>query len=501
MKHLAIIDIGSNSISLQISEIKGKLYNIVEDYRETIRIGDEVFKTGLLSESTIKLIIEVLEKMKVLIEKKEQPFIRAVATAPFRNAANAEEALKTIKDKCNLDIEVLDGLEEANLVYLFISANFQMSNLNALTIDIGGGSAEFILSKKGEIVFSKSLPLGLTKLTIDFLHGDPPKNNEIAKLKKYIKKALDEIPIDKEVDTVICTGGTINNISYIYNKRKRLSDTPIKYVERKFLKYMSNRLKDLPFQERTQIQGIDDKRLDIIQTAAIMTELIMSRTDCNGFFTIKSGLKNGITIDTLNKKGIKMHFQENVDVRLSRILEIGSKFLFEETHATQVTKLSKILFSKLKDFLNLDEENWRLLEAASMLHDIGNYISLDKHHKHSYYLITSSDLIGYDGDEPEIIANIARYHRKSMPKKSHEPYEKLSSKNRNLVKKLSAILRIADALDISHKSLVKDIDVKINDDTIEILPSSGKNIELEIQKSGVKKDLLEYITKRQVIIK
>ncbi len=501
MKHLAIIDIGSNSISLQISEIKGKSYDIVEDYKETIRIGDDVFKSGLFSEATINSIIEVLERMKALMDKKEQPFIRTVATAPFRDASNAKEVIDLINDKCGINIEVIDGLQEAELVYLFVSANFQMSNLNALTLDIGGGTTEFILSKKGEIVFSKSLPLGITKLTRDFFNNNPPKKNEIEKLKKYIDETLDEMPIDKSIDTVICTGGTINNISYIYNKRNHLNDTPIKYIKRKFLKLMSDELKGETFQDRIKIEGIDHQRLDIIQTAAIMTDLILDKSKCKGFFTIKGGLKNGLTIDTLNKKGIKMHFQENVDVRLSRILEIGSKFSFDEEHARQVTKLSKILFSKLKDFFKLDDENWKLLEAASMLHDIGNYISYDKHHKHSYYLITNSDLIGYDDNEAEIVANIARYHRKSFPKKSHEAYNKLSNKSMSLVKKLSAILRIADALDISHKSLVADINVNINDNIIEIMPASKNNLELEIQSFNAKKDLLESITKRQVIIK
>jgi exopolyphosphatase/guanosine-5'-triphosphate,3'-diphosphate pyrophosphatase len=503
MKHLAIIDIGSNSISLQISEIRNKSYDIVEDYKETIRIGGDVFKSGSFSETTVKSIIEVLERMKVLIDKRGWSFIRATATAPFRDASNAKEVIELIREKVNINVEVIDGTEEARLVHLFVSANFQINNLSALILDIGGGTTEFILSVNGEIVFSKSVPLGITRLTSDFFKNNPPKNDEIVILKEYINKTLDEMPINKSIDTIICTGGTINNISYIYNKRVHLSDTPIKYVERKFLKLIYNEIKNKTFEDRIQIEGIDQQRVDIIQTAALMMGLILNRSNHKGFFTIKGGLKNGLTIDTLNKKGIKMHFQENVDVRMARILEIGSKFSFEEEHAKQVTKLSKILFSKFKDFFKLDDENWKLLEAASMLHDTGNYISYDKHHKHSYYLIMNSDLIGYNANETEIIANIARYHRKSPPKKSHEDYKNLSGKTRNLIKKLSAILRIADALDLSHKSLVADINVKINDDIIEILPIPEKNkkIDLEIQSSEAKKDLLESITKRQVIVK
>ncbi|RZD16121.1 MAG: Ppx/GppA family phosphatase [Candidatus Acididesulfobacter guangdongensis] len=512
MKNLAVIDIGSNSISLQISEIKGKSYDIIEDYKETIRIGEDVFKTGIISESTIQSIMTVLEKMKVLIgkktDKKEKPYIRAVATAPFRDASNSKDVVNMAKDKFDIDIEVIDGNEEARIVDLYASANFQMSKLNALTVDIGGGTLELIISKEGEITDLHSIPLGMLRLKNDFLKNNPPKNNEIEKLMKHIEKTLKDAgiykKINKDIDTLIFTGGTITNIASIYNKREHLRDENVNFVDKKFIEFFLNELKDKTFEERNNIKGIDTQRTDIIQPAALIAEMLLDKTNCDGFFTIKGGLKNGLTIDTLNNHGIRMHFQENADVRLSRILEIGSKFFFEEEHARRTEKIAKILFIKLKDILKLNEEDYKLLEAASLLHDVGSYISYYDHHKHSYYLIKNSDFIGYSSNEIKIIANIARYHRKSFPKKSQKCYAELSSKNQELVQKLSAILRIADALDNSHKSAVKDIDVKIDDDSIKIMLKSNSkdaDLSLEIQSAMDKKNFLEFIAKKEVTVK
>jgi exopolyphosphatase/guanosine-5'-triphosphate,3'-diphosphate pyrophosphatase len=512
MKNLAVIDIGSNSISLQISEIKGKSYDIIEDYKETIRIGEDVFKTGIISESTIQSIMAVLEKMKVLIgkktDKKEKPYIRAVATAPFRDASNSKDVVNMAKDKFDIDIEIIDGNEEARIVDLYASANFQMSKLNALTADIGGGTLELIISKEGEITDLHSIPLGMLRLKNDFLKNNPPKNNEIEKLTKHIEKTLKDAgiykKINKDIDTLIFTGGTITNIASIYNKREHLRDENVNFVDKKFIEFFLNELKDKTFEERNNIKGIDTQRTDIIQPAALIAEMFLDKTNCDGFFTIKGGLKNGLTIDTLNNHGIRMHFQENADVRLSRILEIGSKFFFEEEHARQTEKLAKILFMKLKEILKLNEEDYKLLEAASLLHDVGSYISYYDHHKHSYYLIKNSDFIGYSSNEIKIIANIARYHRKSFPKKSQKCYAELSSKSQELVQKLSAILRIADALDNSHKSAVKDIDVKIDDDSIKIMLKSNlkdADLSLEIQSATDKKNFLEFIAKKEVTVK
>jgi exopolyphosphatase/guanosine-5'-triphosphate,3'-diphosphate pyrophosphatase len=512
MKNLAVIDIGSNSVSLQISEIKGKSYDIIEDYKESIRIGEDVFKTGVISDSTIQSIMTVLEKMKVLIDKKtdkkEKPYIRAVATAPFRDASNSKDVVNMAKDKFDIDIEVIDGNEEARIVDLYASANFQMSKLNALTVDIGGGTLELIISKEGEITDLHSIPLGMLRLKNDFLKNNPPKNNEIEKLMKHIEKTFKDAgiykKINKDIDTLIFTGGTITNIASIYNKREHLRDENVNFVDKKFIEFFLNELKDKTFEERNNIKGIDTQRTDIIQPAALIAEMLLAKTNCEGFFTIKGGLKNGLTIDTLNNHGIRMHFQENADVRLSRILEIGSKFFFEEEHARQTEKLAKILFMQLKEILKLKEDDYKLLEAASLLHDVGSYISYYDHHKHSYYLIKNSDFIGYSSNEIKIIANIARYHRKSFPKKSQKCYAELSSKNQELIQKCSAILRIADALDNSHKSAVKNIDVKVDDDSIKImLKSNSKDADfsLEIQSAIDKKNFLEFITKKEVTVK
>lgn len=171
---------------------------------------------------------------------------------------------------------------------------------------------------------------------------------------------------------------------------------------------------------------------------------------------MSGGLRSGLTIDTINKLGIELPFQNNTEnIRYSRLMEIGNKFDFDEPSAVHVRNLAKMLYERLAGELGLGGRDWILLEAASLLRDVGKHITYTKHHKHSYYLIKHSELVGYSAAEVDIIANVARYHRKSPPKTSHVDYMFMSDEDQEKVLKLAAILRIAIALDRSHRGISK----------------------------------------------
>ncbi len=499
---IAVIDIGSNSIRLQISKIIDRTYKIIDEYKQTVRIGDNVYRTGEFSSEAIETIISVLSNMKNMMDSAGVEKYRAVATASFREAKNGQIVADIVRKRVGIEIEIISGIEEARIMYVAASSYFQLSEGNTLLVDMGGGSTEFTYISYGNFKFSESTPLGCSKLTYNFFKHDPVTSEEIEELNNHIEKSIINFLPLYQVDKVICSGGTLNNISAIYNKRNNLSDSIVKFADSIFTKHFINEISSKSVAERLKINGLEPARADMILSAAILIQILLKKYSLTGFYTLSGGLRAGLTIDLINKMGIELLFQggSNVDVRYSRLIETGKKYNFEENHALQVTMIAEKIFKHLAKELKLDLKLWLLLEAASLLHDTGQYISYSRHHKHSYYLIMNTDLASYNDKEREIIANVARYHRRAIPKNSHENFANLSSEDKDIIVKLAAILRIADALDRSHLSVIKDVNINIKDNKIYFDLSYDGSIDAEITGFNKKKDLLQAVTSKEVIL-
>jgi len=498
---IGTIDLGSNSIRLQIANVFEKSYRIVHEYREIVRIGDDLFKYGFLTEDSVNKIFACFTDIKKILESYNVGIIRAVATATLRELKEGQEIVQKIKSRFGINLDIISGEEEARLSYLAISGSFEIDKYNAIITDIGGGSAEYTLALKGKIVNIASKKLGCSRLKNMFIHHDPPEIAEVYRLKQHIQDNIEDYE-NYNIDLIVSTGGTANNIANIYYLSSGKDEiTKIKYVPRKFLKDFINRIRYMDTESIKKIKGVEPKRADILLPAAVNIEVLLSKSSFNGFYTFTGGLRTGLIIDTLNSMNITMPFQDlGDDIFYSQLIEIGNKFQFEEVHARHVAFLSEKIFDELNKEWKLDNESKDMLIAAAILHDIGNYISFSKHHKHSHYLIRNSDIAGFNYKQKLMTAHIARYHRKSLPKKNHPIYEELDSKEIDIVKKLAAVVRVADGLDRGHKKFITDINVDITKNNITITPLSDKDITLEKRAFESKKDLLEIVTGKSVNI-
>ncbi|XOB65954.1 hypothetical protein ACMC5R_04165 [Deferribacteres bacterium DY0037] len=498
--NIAVVDIGSNSLRMQISEVKGKSYRILEDYKEMLRLGDTIYTVGYFTPEAIDRIVETLKGVKKLAESRGCETIRAIATAAFREADNMGEVLIHVEDATGIKIEVISGEEEARLAYLAATANFELAGRKAVVADIGGGSTEYTVIEDGKMVRSVSLPLGCNRLMREFLLDDPPKSSQILSMKEHIKRSQLEVGLSRDIDMVICTGGSMNNVAVVkHYKDKLVRASNVKYVERIFLKKFIKDFSEKSYSQRIKTEGLEEQRGDLILPAAIQTDMILNETGASGFYTLSGGLRAGLTIDTINRMGIELPFQNNAEnIRYSRLIEVGNKFEFDESGAVQVMKLAKKLYTGLAYEMGLGGRDWVLLEAAAVLRDVGKHIAYSKHHKHTYYLIKHSELVGYSVKEVELIANIARYHRKSSPKQSHEDYNMLNDTDRERVIKLASILRIAIALDRSHKGQIKNLKVDVRDSSVVIEAVSKGDISMEIRDFELKKELISKLLKKTV---
>ncbi|MCX8084035.1 MAG: Ppx/GppA family phosphatase, partial [Calditerrivibrio sp.] len=499
--NIAVIDLGSNSLRLQIATVFEKSYKIVCEYKELIRIGDDLFLNGKLTKSSIEKLHKSFKEIKSLLDSYNVVYHRAVATATLRSSPNGMEIVNNIKKRYNINLEIIDGETEAKLSFLGVRSCFNLKKYNSLITDIGGGSSEFIISEKEQIKYVATKKLGGARLKHTFLRSDPPSFEEIEALKQFLRKELADFN-DFHIDTIICTGGTSNNIANVYYlKEKKDSSVQIKYVTREFLRSFIIDIKRKKTSSICKIKGVEEKRADILLPIAIQLDQILDITGRGGFYTFTGGLRTGLIINTLNLFGIHLPFQTlEIDVNHARLIEIGNKFHFNEIHALHVSKLSKIIFDKLYGILGLNQSDWELLNAAAVLHDIGNFIALSKHHLHTEYLILHTDLIGFNSYEKIMISQIARYHRKRFPKKSDNIYNLLSKQDIEKVLKLTSILRIADALDRTQKSKISDLTISINDNNIIITPHFTGDISMERENFEEKKDFFEKYTNYKVIL-
>ena len=503
---LGIIDAGSNSIKLQIVETKEGSYNLIDEYKVSARIGDDCFRTGYISGESKEKLFKALNYIKKIIELNKTDTVKAVGTAVFRHAKNKEEIASEIKQTCGIDLDIISGEEEARLSYLAVASSFNLGESNSLIADIGGGSAEITLVERGMILQSSSTALGCLRLKNDFSKESRKYNLKITAMKAFIKKNLSGFP-KAGFERAICTGGTVNNLAAVYcavNNKK--ADSRINYVPKSFLKNFIEAHKKSSAAGIKKIKAVDAGRADIIIPAAAILYEMLAYFRLQGFYSLSGGLRNGLLIDELNKKGVimtgaKKHEKKlETDFPFAMFSKIGNKFNFDEKHSMQVVYLSEKLFYALEESYGISKEYLKYLIAAAMLHDIGNFVSMSKHHKHSLYLIKNIDFAGFSDYEKAIIANIARYHRKSPPKKHHDIYKDIREGDIDAVIKLASILRVADALDREHKGNVEDIKPTVTDKIITINPVYKGDILLEVESLETKKDLMEKITGKYVFL-
>jgi len=499
---LAAIDMGTNSFHLIVVEAKpnGKFTTLGRE-KEVVRLGESMTDMKHMSLDAMLRALEALKRFKLIADSFHAP-IRAVATSAVREALNKEAFVELVREGTGLEIEVVSGFEEARLIYLGVLQALPVFNKNALLFDIGGGSTEFLLGKQGKVQYANSLKLGAIRLTKRYFQSKSTKDKEIEDCREFLRGALHPVKLvlaEKKCDVVVGSSGTMLSIAAIALGLEgvvySVDEGNVTVSRAQAMDVVKRILDARTLEKRKQIPGMDPQRADIIVAGALIVEQIFESLDLQEVVTSKYALREGVILDTIHKltgttDATRRHL---ADIRRASVLHIGQNCRFEEDHAETVTRLSTQIFDQTVDLHQLGSEEREYLEAASMLHDIGYHISHAQHHRHSYYLIRHSELLGFTDREIEIIANVARSHSKSQPKQKHEAYAVLSERDRLIVRRLSAILRIADGLDRRHTDSVQSIAVKRRKNDIDMLieTAEGEDISLEIWGAERREQLFE----------
>lgn len=459
---IAAIDLGTNSLHMVIVRIEATLpaFSIIGREKETVRLGDRDLVTGCLKAEVIERAITCLRRFQEVAKTLNAETIIAVATSAVREAPNGKEFLHKVEAELGLSIDLISGPEEARRIYLGVLSGMEFNNQPHVIVDIGGGSTEIILGDSHQARTLTSTKIGAVRLTNELINTDPISNAEFQYLQAYargmLERSVEEVLANLEFGEhprLVGTSGTIETLAVI-NAREKLGFVPSTLNGYQFslkdLREWVNRLRKMTNVERATIPGMPEKRSEVILAGAIILQEAMNLLGLESITVCERALREGVIVDWMLTHGLiedRLRYQSSV--RQRSVLKTAKKYHVNLEHSDRVAIFALSIFDQTQGILhNWGAEERQLLWAAAILHNCGHFVSHDSHHKHSYYLIRNGELLGYTETEMEIIANIARYHRKSPPKKKHENFRNLVHKeHRQMVSQLSAILRLAVALD------------------------------------------------------
>ncbi|MDZ7362616.1 MAG: Ppx/GppA family phosphatase [candidate division KSB1 bacterium] len=512
-QRLAAIDIGTNSIRSIIVEATGKKnFRVLDDEKEITRIGEGMGTRAHLSRAAMQRTLRALQRMTDIARGFGAETVQAVATSAVREAKNRDTFLRRVEDEIGLKVRVITAEEEAWLAFLSMLHHFDVGKERFCGLDIGGGSAALIFGLGAHIENIHCLPLGAVRLTEKFLHRDPVSPGEFKKLRRHIKQHLLPIKNSGEVGAqmLIGSGGTLTTIAELHKAMQHEKYTGVHGYDmnRGQVKRVLDLLRRKSLKERRSMTGLNPDRADIIIAGVTVVNEAMKVFNINALKVSDFGIREGLILQMiagLSGQGDGAFDQTNTLTKFSKadwresVKEFAESCRYEAPHSQHVTRLALSLFDQLFPASDEKTANEReLLEAASLLHDIGYFINYTRHHKHSYHLIVHSHLVGFSPREIAIIANVARYHRRAEPRRKHENFAALSRPDQKLVLKLSAILRLADGLDRSHSQRIQEIRCERRKKRLTLYLISDKDIDIEIWGAKQKAGLFEEVFKLKI---
>jgi exopolyphosphatase/guanosine-5'-triphosphate,3'-diphosphate pyrophosphatase len=497
---LQVIDVGTNSVRSIVVEVPvGGPYRIVDDEKDMTRLGEGLESTGRLSDGSMERTVSALGTMAQIGRRLGVTQVRAVATEAVRRATNGGDLVSRVHDEVSLDIEVVAPEEEGRLVWLSSSTVSKGGGFE-VAVDIGGGSVEIVQALDSEVLAISSMRLGGRVLSERFVDGDPISDESFKRLKRGVRRTLREsvTPLGSATAPLIGSGGTINSIAAVVSAIRGRKHASLHGVEvaRADIMQLLGMLSHSSLDERLKYPGMPPDRADIIMPGAVVLAEVIKMFGAPGVIVNARGIREGIVIDTLTREGAA---ESKPDV-MAGVLDLCTRYHFDRGHALQVTRLALSIFDQLAEPLGLDPQTRPLLEAAAMLHDIGYFIAYDRHHEHTYHLVTHSSIPGLTRREQGMVASIARYHTKSLPKARHASWESIEIEDRPVVLAGAAILRVADGLDRGRTARVGDVLVTVGRDEVRLRISGSAELDAEIYGAAKKRDLFEEVFGRALMI-
>lgn len=484
MPRFAAIDVGSNALRLRIVEASaplgahrdqlallpengGAASRDLASLRAPVRLGTDVFVSGKLAPASIGQACDALRNFRAEMDRAKVDAYRATATSAVREAKNGATLVERARREARIEVEVIEGVEEARLIQLAVTRRLPLADKRALLVDVGGGSTELTLLDRGTSAFSTSLQLGTVRMLDAYLKGAKTVDRARERLlDEAIERALSEArPQLAGIDALVGTGGNVDTLFELCPAKSQARSgcadgdrsSPGRAIDVAAARSLYKKLCAMSASERRDAYGLRPDRADTIVPATAIFLHLASLLDAKHVAAPGVGLSAGVLEELVDKFFDVWDAAGEAERVIDACVRLGRRYHFDEPHARQVCKFATQLFDDLRSVHAFSERDRLLLRASAVLHDIGDYVHYSGHHKHSYYLIQHADIMGLLPDERAIVANLARYHRKGPPDTAHPNFRELDKEARGKVRGLAAILRIADALDREHKQKIDSV--------------------------------------------
>jgi exopolyphosphatase/guanosine-5'-triphosphate,3'-diphosphate pyrophosphatase len=508
-EHLAAIDIGTNSIHLVVARFgEGSQFEVIAREKEMVRLGSGSGDMKQLDADAIQRGIETLERFRRIAEISGAK-VYAVATSAVREAENAGAFLERARVEAGIDVQIISGVEEARLIHLGVLQAVAVFDRRLVLVDIGGGSTEILVGERGEALSAFSLKLGAIRLTRRFFRTDLLHPGAVDACRRYVRAMLARVRRDVHrlgFEVAVGSSGTIQTIAAMVLATRDDPDLPRTFNNFAFTRKEVRRVVDAltdatTIEERRRLPGVDPSRADILLAGALILEQVMKELEVDEMVVADYALREGVLLDALaRERGAALHHLH--DLRRDSVVHLMELTDEDPDHSRRVAGLALDLFDELAAWHGQGAHARELLEAAALLANVGLFVSHSAHHKHSYYVIRNSDhLTGFTDHEIELIAVIARYHRKSAPKPKHPEFARLQPGDQELVRTLAGLLRVAIALDRTHAGLVTALRARRSDPdagdagtvVLEVSGEPGADLSLEVFTALERKGLLEEV--------
>lgn len=504
---IAAIDIGSNSIHMIIAEAHGGSIEVIDKEKEMVKLGAGVFRTRRLSDRALRDGVEVMRRYCKLADHVGCDEILAVATSAVREAENGGDFLDAVRRETGVGPRLISGTEEARLIYLGVRHAIELGTEDALVIDVGGGSLELMCGNGRELRFSDSVRLGVQRL-LDGLGGNagpmtPKMREEIEGHVRFVGGRVLRVAHEGGFERVIGTSGTIRALgeaAHLAAGGSPWRTSNAETVPLKQLRKLTDRLVEMEVGDRTSVDGVEERRADTIHLGGLLLVQLLELAGAGEITLCDASLREGVILDHLDQRGRTAAGAgtAELDVRGRSVRQLARTFGRAGDRERHVADLALQLYDQTAERHGLGAAERELLEAAAFLHSIGQYIAFKGHHKHSRYIIKHAGLRGFSDEEVAIIGHVARYHRKAVPKKKHKKFRRLSSRHKEIVRALAAILRVAVNLDRSHSQVVDQVSATIKKRKVALRVSGADDLELELWAARRKLGPLGEVLDRKV---
>ena len=502
---IAALDLGSNSFHLLVAEVRpdGTFVPVLRE-KEMLRLGDVVARTGRLGEEASERALESVRRFRALCDAAGVEKLVACATAAIREADDGAELVERFRAEAGVDVTVISGREEAALIFRAVQASVLIEPGPALCLDLGGGSLEIVVGDVTAMHWATSVKLGVGRLTAELVRNDPPKPGDLKRLRKRMESVLE--PVAEKVEEfgptlLVGTSGTFGDLAKMTAARET-GAVPISvnqlHVTRQALESLHEDLVAQTASQRRKVAGLEARRAELVPAGSLLALVALELFGFDEMVVGDWALREGMVLDALGQAAVAEGAGDPRVMRTVSVLDLCRRCGWREDHSRQVARLALRLFDGTAELHGLSDHHRELLEHAALLHDIGEHVSGEGHHKHTAYLIQHGRLRGFSPEEVLILATLGRYHRQGEPKSSFEPYANIDPDERPAVRVLTALLQVADGLDRAHAGAVEAIDVSVDDERIEVLVHATTDADLELWGARRKRALFEDVTGRRL---